>query len=839
MPQKTLTGEELRPKIELAEKIKSAVKEWRESGYKGATDVTKRLLEYWFGEDHMVDGKPFEFWNCQKEAIESLIYLYEVSKLHKLSDLKRSFGASLPAIEESWPKYCFKMATGSGKTFVMELAIVWQYFNKIYRSNGRYSSHFLIIAPNIIVFDRLRESFEDAREIKKYPFIPPEWRDDFDMQTILRGEEKTSKFGEGILFLTNVQQLYTREEKFWNPVDKYFGPKPKKEDDPLATWEYWFTSLVEYDDLMVINDEAHHAHTDDLKWNQAIRMINDTLNERHGAHLLMQLDFTATPKDPKGRYFPHIIYDYPLAFAIKDRHVKKVHIGMIENVPEPPTRDFVVKNKAQIDAGIQKLREFKSLLSPSKKKPVMFVVCDYNRNADNVGKYLEKKFPGKVLVIHTDTSGNIRKKDLPRLREAAKKIDTNQYEIIVSVMMLKEGWDVRNVVTIVPLRPATSPTLPEQILGRGLRRMEPFNEDFDETLVVVDHPRFRQLWEAEIKKGEIYAKIESVRVKPQIHSIMVDESKLEYDFEIPLVEGGIVSRVPEISKLKIEKLPRKLFKLSEIKPPKIMWKEKDLLSRKIVEVKELAFSYTDNFDEYLSYISKAIIGKSKIPSYLFSELVPKIEEYICNYLFEDDFNPDNMDDVKKLNWPRIRRAIVESFTKEILKLSTKKEETYVINYYKLSNTQVLHTSKKEDLLYKPKKCIFNILSADSYFEVKFMKYLDTQPEVLTFTKVLRYGIPLHIRYYDHYGYLRYYIPDFIVKTEDCFYLIETKGEEDINVRYKDKAATEWCKAASKSGVQWKYVKIMAKDFEENSTLTFSQLIKNIGYTQMRLNSNQN
>lgn len=81
--------------------------------------------------------KPFSFWNCQKDAIETVIYVYEVSKLHRLSDLKRSFNAALPNIEDLWSKYCFKMATGSGKTFVMELAMVWQYFNRLYEPNER------------------------------------------------------------------------------------------------------------------------------------------------------------------------------------------------------------------------------------------------------------------------------------------------------------------------------------------------------------------------------------------------------------------------------------------------------------------------------------------------------------------------------------------------------------------------------------------------------------------------------------------------------------------------------------------------------------------------------
>ena len=80
----------------------------------------------------------------------------------------------------------------------------------------------------------MKESFQNAREIKNYPFIPPEWIDDFDLQPVLRGEKRTSTCSEGILFLINIQQLYPRDEKFANAADKQFGPKPKKEDDPIS-----------------------------------------------------------------------------------------------------------------------------------------------------------------------------------------------------------------------------------------------------------------------------------------------------------------------------------------------------------------------------------------------------------------------------------------------------------------------------------------------------------------------------------------------------------------------------------------------------------------------------
>jgi len=163
--QRTLNGKPARPKIELDEKIKKAVVSWRQEGYKGASEVTKRLLTFWFLEDHYdPSGRPFKFWDAQREAIEALIYVYEVAKYDSLAKLIKGFDIKqIPfsaAAGEGWTKYAFKMATGSGKTCVMELAVIWQYFNKIYATdNGvRYSNHFLIIAPNLIVFDRLKES---------------------------------------------------------------------------------------------------------------------------------------------------------------------------------------------------------------------------------------------------------------------------------------------------------------------------------------------------------------------------------------------------------------------------------------------------------------------------------------------------------------------------------------------------------------------------------------------------------------------------------------------------------------------------------------------------------
>lgn len=814
--------------IDLDQKTKQALQSWR-ANYEGTSDTTKRLLEFWFKEEHVLtDGSRFEFWQCQQEGVEALIYIYEVCKYHNLYDLARGIGVSIQVdpIKDLWPKYCFKMATGSGKTWVMALAMVWQYFNKKFKTDNsiRYSSHFLMLAPNLIVLDRLKEAFADNKVFNDFPFIPPEWQADFDLQTIFQSEIIPRTAG-GILHLTNIQQLYEREdEKPANPADEAVGPKPKREEE--AIYDTLRIQLSEYDDIMVLNDEAHHVHSDDLEWNKVIAYLDTNLKEQKSSGLVMQLDFTATPKDLNGNLFSHIIYDYPLAQAIKDKIVKRPRIGELENVPEPMGKDFVKKNRVQIDTGVEILKEFKKEFKDTNRKPVLFIMTDVTKNADKVGKYLEGQgYSNKVLVIHTDKTGVITKKDLEKAREAAKKIDSseNPYEIIVSVMMLKEGWDVKNVCVIVPLRAFQSPVLPEQTLGRGLRRMAPQDETWEERLIVVDHPRFRQLWQAEIDKGELIVDFTSAtKAYEPSNLVMVNPNKLQFDIEIPVVEGGLTRTAPDLAKLDISNLPARLFKLSEIELPKIMYRERDLLDQKIVREKLLAFDYTENFSLYLSYICKAITSKTGASS-IFSELVPKVKAYIENYLFDQKVNGDDIKVTKKLNYIPIREKLVEIFSKEINMLSKKEERAALSRYFKVSETQPLHTSEP---ITNVKKSVFDVLPYPkrSVFEKEFMDYLDEKTDVKAFTKVLPKH-PLHIPYYNQEGYLRYYRPDFVVKEKNGMYLIETKGMEGVEVSIKDKEALRWCDNVEKlSGKSWRYLKVKPQDLDTYRTHSFGTLV---------------
>ena len=822
--------------IELAQKIKEAVEVWRGRGYDGASKVTKRLMEFWFKEEHFLpNGDKFEFWRCQKEAIEHLIYIYEVCGYDSLYKLSQGFevGVSFNPTQDRWAKYCFKMATGSGKTFVMALVIVWQYFNKFFSTSNdrRYSSHYLLIAPNLIVLDRLSEAFVDNKVFKEFPFIPKEWESDFDLQ-LIHQSKVVPVHSKGVLHLTNIQQIYSREpEEAINPLQEALGSRPPGEEEVI--YSDLLATLSGYDDLILMNDEGHHAHLD-TEWVKCITNLDKSLNQQYGKGLVMQLDFSATPRDialKDAPYFPHIIYDYPLREAIKDKIVKRPHIGIIEGAPPPIEKDFVKKNQIQIDTGVKLLREFKKDLGETGKKPVLFIMTDVTPNADRVGDYLKHDlgFGNKVLVIHTDTKGIITKTQLEQARKWAREVDKpeNPYEAIVSVMMLKEGWDVRNVCVIVPLRAFDSPLLPEQTLGRGLRRMSPAEEGWDEKLIVIDHPRFRSLWESEVEKGDLDAEITPAKTayKPP-ELVKVDPDKLTYDFSIPIVEGGATKTTPDLSQLDITKLPSRLFMFSEIELPKVMYKEKDLLTQQVTEERELTFDYTDNHVEYLAYITKAILSKTG-SSAQFAELVPRVREYIQKHLFDVEIDLQDPEVVKKLNDMPIRERIRGVFVKALNDLSKAEEETTIASYYQISQTEPFHTSEE---VYPAKKTVFNHLpiSKKSRLEKEFIRYLDEQNEVLAFTKVMG-RMPLRIHYYSREGVLSSYTPDFIVKTRNRFYLMETKGElyEELeSTKLKAQAAKTWCENVSNlTKTEWSYVKVVEDAFYQYRDQTLSQLIK--------------
>ena len=241
-------------KLLLVPKIRAAVDAWRESGYAGASEVTRRLFAYWFDEDHDVPGfpVPFRYYFCQREAIETLVWLVEVADQGDARRLVEAYGTVyhrdlvsdnvsfetttegtrrlrrfVPELEaegvqelppEGLRRFAFKMATGSGKTWVMAMAVVWSRLHKLMVPGSTLSTNVLIVAPNVIVFQRLQRDFESNRLFQELPLIPPEWQPHFHQNVILRGDA-TEPGPTSNLFLTNVQQLYDQEWTPRNAVD--------------------------------------------------------------------------------------------------------------------------------------------------------------------------------------------------------------------------------------------------------------------------------------------------------------------------------------------------------------------------------------------------------------------------------------------------------------------------------------------------------------------------------------------------------------------------------------------------------------------------------------------
>ncbi|MGA2037587.1 MAG: DEAD/DEAH box helicase family protein, partial [Acidimicrobiales bacterium] len=561
--------------------IRKAVEGWRKAKYKGATATTKALFNYWFGTDHRLpDRRSFHYYYAQQEALETLVWLYEVEQVRRHRDLVERF-AKVPGIHvlqyDDYARYAIKMATGSGKTKVMALTVAWQYFNAVAEGRDDYAKTFLVIAPNVIVFERLRSDFGGGRVFKTDPIIPPELRIFWEMDFYMRGDPERAS-SQGALYLTNIQQFYERA----GTAD---SDEPEVMTDVLGPIPSASTTGVEdFDDriaarrvpALVINDEGHHLHDEDSEWSKVIRR----LHHENADGLIGQLDFSATPRYQKGGLFTWTVFDYPLKQAIIDGVVKRPMKGVTAGLNEAPSDAASVKYQGYITAGVERWREYRDQLKPLGKKPVLFVMLNGTAEADDVGGYLRVKYPAEfgatedgeaqLLVIHTDRSGDVSKKDLDAAREVARRVDEGQSPVnaIVSVLMLREGWDVQNVTVIVGLRPYTSKAniLPEQTIGRGLRLM--FGDrspSYVERVDVIGNPAFLKFVEHLERDEDITIGTFDPKEPVVITTIEPDKDKLDHDIIVPVLSPILARKKTlaeeiatiDVSKLTCPRLPKK------------------------------------------------------------------------------------------------------------------------------------------------------------------------------------------------------------------------------------------------------------------------------------------
>ncbi len=815
--------------------VRARVDAWRAQSYPGVSDTSRRLFGFWFADEHRTQtGEPFRYYFCQREAVETVIYLTEIEPVRGLKDLVE-FSEHGMRIEPGEPKrqrLAIKMATGSGKTMAMSLCIVWSYFHALYEPDSPMATSFLVIAPNLIVFERLKTDFGDATTFRRDPLIPPEWSHDFDLAVALQ-DDAAPVTSRGVLYLTNVQRLYEppaagrKGKAAPNPVEAMIGPRVNR-DVEASSAEELFNRIADRGRVMVLNDEAHHVHDEKLKWNQTIERLHDELRARStddaGAGVVSQLDFSATPKYEKGGVFRHVVVDYPLAQAVTDGIVKTPVIGEVSGAQVELGETTFQRMRPWLEVAVGRWRVFNEKLSPSGKRPVLFVMCENTLAADDAAAYLER-LPdfanGRLLVIHTNRSGDITKGDLDLARRAAREVDEPDSRIrcIVSVLMLREGWDVRNVCVIVTLRPlsAANRILPEQALGRGLRRMTPPGSGFDERVVVIEHEAFRNLWTAELDGGLVVEKERADKIEPGAVTIFPDEAKRKFDIVIPQLTRALSRADNPLSQLRQSDIadPKRTLAIPDVEPDEyVKYRGLHLIDKGVIEEYEFRVPYAEDPSGAITYYTHRVARDGGVDrlSGAFATLAPMVRDYLRERAFERPVELDDKVILRRLAENDAQALVVGAFRDAIRALSiSEREPTIEESALRVSETPPFPWSRET---VPGEQTIFNLTPVDSSLEARFARWLDRATDVAAWAK-LTMNSRFALEYISKAGALRYYYPDFVMRLgDDTCLIVETKGQEDLDVAFKDRRARRWCEDATRlSGREWAYEKVPQKLFD--------------------------
>jgi len=847
----------------LVHELRKKVKTWRDKGYEGAAYTSIALLNWWFNREHLMpkaDGSTvkFEYYFAQQEAIESIIYLYDVVNVKDKYDLLRfdSSGAvSAGMFDESWRRFVIKMATGTGKTKVMSLVLAWCYFHKLYEPDSDLARNFLLITPNIIVLDRIRSDFDGLRIFFEDPVLPNNgfegrnWRDNFQLTLHIQDEVNVTR-KTGNIFLTNIHRVYSSNDveasaDDEDTMDYFLGKRPTgaTTDSKVDLGDI----VRDIDELVVLNDEAHHIHDRRLAWFKSIEDIHNHLKHKD-TFLSLQVDLTATPKHNNGAIFVQTVSDYPLVEAISQNVVKHPVLpdsASRAKLGERQSSKYTEKYADYLNLGIEEWRKAYKEHEKMDKKAILFVMTDDTRNCDDVAEYLEATYPdfkNAVLVIHTKNNGEIseaasgkKKEDLEKLRKQSNEIDSwdSPFKAIVSVMMLKEGWDVKNVTTIVGLRPysAKSNILPEQTLGRGLRKMYP-GYDAKEYVSVVGTDAFMDFVESIQSEGvEFEHKAMGEGTKPKTPIIVeIDDENTNkdidnLDIEIPVLTPRVYREYKNLNKLDTKhfghkKVAYKSFSIDEQR--EIVFK--DITTGEISHTTILDSGAVTDYRSVVGYFTRVIMKDLRLVSG-YDVLYGKVKAFIQDELFDQQVDLDSMNTLRNLSELEASKTLVETFKKQINGLTVQdKGNTEIRDTIKLRKTRPFVVKEQGYII--PKKSIFNKIIGDSNLELQLAAFLEECDDIISYVKNYM-AVHFKIDYVNAKGEISNYYPDFIVKKSGKeVFIIETKGLEDLDVPLKMERLKQWCIDINKiqTDIKYDYVFVDEESFNKYQPKSLKELI---------------
>lgn len=884
------------------------------------TPITAELLRFWFQQDY-VDLRDLNFHAGQRQAILNIIYAHEVLKTKRLRDLYAEVaveamldGGVLGEVtrdRHDHPQYAAKMATGTGKTWVLNALLIWQYLNKLADpKDDRFSSNFLLVAPGLIVYDRLLDSFlgkerggeRDFATSDIYSqqtlFVPDSYRQQvfafLQSSVVMKSEIGRKVTGSGMIAITNWHLLAGEEDPdFVDEEEVEVIEAPGAEIDPKAAVESFFPltpgtaagnaldtldrrylrggplqALKDLPNLVVFNDEAHHIHevrqadeVTDVEWQKSLTEIASTKGSN-----FIQIDFSATPYNEVGSgrskgkaYFPHIVVDFDLNSAMRAGLVKSLALDKRKEVAALPL-DFTAERDEQrrvvglsngqrvmLQAGLKKLQILEAQFAGADpdKHPKLMVICEDTGVTPHVVDYLRSTGLSEDDILRVDSGrkAELGANDWKPIREKLFDVDNRKEpKVIVSVLMLREGFDVNNICVIVPLRSSQASILLEQTIGRGLRLMWRGDESIDElkaetrerikrgeeptnyfdVLFIVEHPAFSDFYD-ELLKGGLMVEMgdddEGTSVTGDLITVDLRDGYTKYDFEIPLIlrDADEELKQPSIDPLKlaVSKFPLDLMLKSIGKGDRFVSQDaetgtqygdyrvdggvltatgyNDYLSRMTTRITEaLGRSMTSSQSKY-NQISQFPILQAYRPL-----LTGWLDTYIRHRLFGQEFDPMAEEQWRVLLLDDVAHDIAGTFASKLVEL----QESQVVSGAEVQYrflSEVKSIPVRSSTAVDVNKCIYPKLPVPSHgggLERTFIQWADTDTSVQALAKVHEYRHDFLRRpYLKADGMPAQYSPDFLVRTADTIYVVETKAQSalsDENVQRKQKAAVAWC-----------------------------------------------
>ncbi len=850
--------------IKLVEKkIRPRVKKWRENGYPGVSGITKRLLNHWYDAE---ERKERRFFFCQLEAIETLIWLTEAPPSERI-------GIEIPPDGGQFPRWCSKMATGSGKTIIMAMIISWQVLNKINNSKDtRFSKNILVIAPGLTVKSRLAVLQPSALDnyYEEFNIIPP---------------GLMYKLRQGKVLIHNWHTLaWDSQEKLNDKIKKgnlrTVDKRKRTEISDEAYTRSVLKDMANAKNIIVINDEAHHA------WRTNIGAVGkyqrqrdfkdsaeeatvwvgglDRLHKTRG--ILRCFDLSATPFAPSGKksdeeaLFGWIVSDFGLNDAIESGLVKTprvvirddsrrtremksrlYHIYMDVEVkddinqkveqsyPLPQLiinaysllgKDWLVTKEAWVNAGHKippvmitvanrtetsarikyafdrNLIPVKEICNPDKTLQIDSKILDkaeaeeesINVYLNNDEKKLTQKQKAELLRLKVDTVGKTGKPG-------------EQIQNVISVGMLSEGWDAKNVTHIMGIRAFSSQLLCEQVVGRGLRRtsydvgedglFEPeYVNIFGVPFTFLPHEGGEGPPPPPPKPKTI---IEPVKEKIQHEIKCPNVIKIEHIYKAKLML--YYENVTPIELDPYESITHaELAAIIAGKPNPAALTEIDL--KKIAEENRL--------QTIVFKIASQIYNNEKRPDwkglkgYFLTQIIEIINNFIQSNKIIIKSDLFGIEEWKKrilimLNMNKIVQHIWNLIRAE----NTEEVKPVFDSEYPIRSTGHMKAWSTSKPCEWTQKSHINHVVIDSTWEASEAYVFDKNKFVQSFVKNDHLGFAI---YYNYQGIIRKYYPDFIIKMNNGKYLVlEIKGQDDERNRTKRAYLKEWTKAVNTQG----------------------------------------